>query len=83
MTPYDAPLADKAPLAGYGYIVTNLEAWFRALLRPPRSPPDLQGASLPRQTSEDAEWTRRNSEYGAASGLLHIGMAVKIHMNLL
>src|SRR5690348_6882729 len=41
MTPYDAPLADKAPLAGYGYIVTNLEAWFRALLLPPRSPPPV------------------------------------------
>ena len=38
MTPLDAPLAGTAPRRRYGYIVTNLEAWIRALLRPPHAP---------------------------------------------
>jgi len=38
MTPFDTPLAGTAPRSGYGYIVTNLEAWIRALLRPPHTP---------------------------------------------
>jgi undecaprenyl-diphosphatase len=41
MTPYDGPLAGTPPRAGYGYIVTNLEAWIGALLRRPRSRPAI------------------------------------------
>jgi undecaprenyl-diphosphatase len=42
MTPYDAPLTGTtATHTGYGYIITNLEAWIGALLRPPRSPPAI------------------------------------------
>ena len=38
MTPVDTPLAGTAPRRRYGYIVTNLGAWIRALLRPPHAP---------------------------------------------
>jgi undecaprenyl-diphosphatase len=38
MTPYDARFTDTPARTGYGYVVTNLEAWIRALLRQPRLP---------------------------------------------
>lgn len=41
MTPHDAPFTDSPTRTGYGYIVTNLEAWIGALLRSPRSPPAI------------------------------------------